>query len=142
MKFLALLLALLFIGCDDGTDRMEPVSQGTLQYKAADLVLVHEPFYENCFGFVVDYVEMRQSGKPQLYKVAMACRATGPLGKIVTVPETDLQLRVRSELQVETQEEQMQKQLQQQQEEEEQQRQLEQQQRQQQEDQQTKEQGQ
>jgi hypothetical protein len=99
MKYLlALILALILVGCDDETPQYEQVTQDGLQYKLGDMVLLHEPFYEDCWGFIIDYEPRRESGKPQFYKVATVCGSTGPTGKFVFVPETDLQLRLRPHL--------------------------------------------
>lgn len=99
MKYLlALIMVLMFVGCDDEVPQYEQVSQDGLQYKLGDMVLVHEPFYEDCWGYVVDYENKRQSGKPQIYKIVMVCGTTGPTGKFVFAPDTDLQLRLRPEI--------------------------------------------
>lgn len=107
MKFLfmSLIVALSFLaGCDDDAPhRLVEVKQDSLEFKANDLVLLHNnPFYENCFGVVVDYEPLKLEGKPQKYKVMPICRM-GPLGKTLDLPETDLQLRLRSPLQTEEQ---------------------------------------
>lgn len=102
MKFLfiALLLSTFLIGCDDDPPTIIRVKQEDLGFKANDFVLIHQPFYENCFGVVVGYDELRPSNKPQNYKVSVICKL-GPLGKIIDASETDLQLRLRSELNIE-----------------------------------------
>lgn len=107
MKFLfmSLILVLSFLaGCDDdGPPTLVEVKQENLEFKANDLVLLHNnPFYENCFGVVMGYEAHKLADKPQRYKVMPICRM-GPMGTILDLPETDLQLRLRSPLQTEEQ---------------------------------------
>lgn len=100
MKFVLLFLFLVLIGCDS-----DPVvSQANprdLKYMAGDLVLIHEPFWNNCFGFVVDYDQRKVEDQPQRYKITIFCRSTGGIGKTIEVPEDKLQLRIRAELNTE-----------------------------------------
>lgn len=100
MKYLLMFLLAALIGCDSEEPTVQRVKQEDLQFKASDIVLIHEPFYENCYGAVIDYNTRKMSDKPVTYKVAIICRL-GPLGKVVDIPEGDMQLRVRSELRVE-----------------------------------------
>jgi hypothetical protein len=98
MKFLAIILLSLFlVSCDEDTPAPKAVSQDALAFKAGDVVLIHEPFYQNCYGYVVDFQTVRYEGKEQLYKVAVFCRTTGNLAKTIIAPDKDLQLRVRLE---------------------------------------------
>lgn len=100
MKFLFLLIFLFLTGCH-GLDEEVPTvvdnEQDKLLFKAADVVLIHEPFYSDCFGYVVGYEPKRFSDQPVIYSVALQCTTTGILGKVIKVPEGDLQLRLRKE---------------------------------------------
>jgi hypothetical protein len=100
MKYLLMFLLAILVGCDSEEPTVQRVKQEDLQFKASDIVLIHEPFYENCYGAVIDYNTHKMSNKPVTYKVSIVCRL-GPLGKVVDIPETDMQLRVRSELRIE-----------------------------------------
>ena len=90
MKFLAILSLVLFLtACDDELpSSRKPAKQEDLKYKAGDLVLIHnEPFFDNCYGFVVDFESEKEEKRDQFYKVAVFCRSTGPLGKVIIAPE-------------------------------------------------------
>ena len=97
MKFLIpLLLVLFLVSCDGEEPTFKTVNQSDLKLKAGDMVLIqNEPFYDTCFGYVQDFDTKKEVGKPQKYKVAVFCRSTGPLGKFIDAPETDLVLKAR-----------------------------------------------
>jgi hypothetical protein len=99
MKFLFLVLFAFLLGCAEEPSNV--VKQEELQFKANDMVLIHgQPFYENCFGAIVDYYPRKNDNGEIYYRVAVFCRL-GPLGKIIDSKESDLQLRMRTPLNTE-----------------------------------------